>query len=313
MPHPVFHRLQQAGKLPSPVGVVLEILRLADAPDASVAELAEVVQRDPALSGRLLQAVNSAFTGVPRRVASVTRAAAMLGVVGVKTLSLGFSLVDRNRVGPCQNFDYLGYWSRCMGRAAAMMHLARRTGGIAADEAFSVGMLSRVGQIGLATAFPDSYGSTLELAQSDASEPLAKFEADLYDITHVQLTAEMLRDWTLPDIFVEAILIQDAPERDSEVAEPRVALCARLLRLADLLAEVLQRQDATSEEASAVLRAGMPFDIDPGMMQIIFDAIGSTWQSMCGVFQLESRNVLSLAEIYARAAERRRLMASARV
>lgn len=56
--------------LPSPRGVALELLRLVATESATAKDVARVVEKDPAISARILRAVNSPLAGVPQQYAA---------------------------------------------------------------------------------------------------------------------------------------------------------------------------------------------------------------------------------------------------
>lgn len=101
-----YEKIKEAGTLPSPTGVALEILRLASDENATLEAMTAVVESDPALAARMLRVANSPFAGVARRIASVSVAVRLLGMRTVKNLALGLSLVANNRSGRCTAFDY---------------------------------------------------------------------------------------------------------------------------------------------------------------------------------------------------------------
>ncbi len=84
--------LKLNAQLPSPKGVALAILEICRRDDATTADIAKVVQTDPALSGRLIRQANSVANG-GRSVASVPEAILRVGLGAVRQLALGFSLV----------------------------------------------------------------------------------------------------------------------------------------------------------------------------------------------------------------------------
>ncbi|MHB1670372.1 HDOD domain-containing protein, partial [Thiomonas sp.] len=57
----IFERLRETGRLPSPKGVSLEVARLVDAQNTTSRDLAQVIQSDPALTGKLLRLANIAI------------------------------------------------------------------------------------------------------------------------------------------------------------------------------------------------------------------------------------------------------------
>ena len=67
----VIGQIDQLPSLPSSYWALSDAIRR---PDVTAEKLAGLVEQDPALTVRLLQLVNSAYFGLPRRVASVQQA-----------------------------------------------------------------------------------------------------------------------------------------------------------------------------------------------------------------------------------------------
>ena len=87
--------------------------------DAPVSEIAKVIGADPAMSSRLLRTVNSSFYRRSHTVSTVSHAITVLGVVSVKTIVLGFSLVQNLRTQQTKGFDHLKYWRHSIYSATA--------------------------------------------------------------------------------------------------------------------------------------------------------------------------------------------------
>jgi two-component system cell cycle response regulator len=195
-------RLGRLDRLPTPGPVALKLAELAGRDDTSVAEFVRTLKSDAALTARVLKFANSAAMS-RRRVASVEDAVVWIGLGGVRRLALAFSIVECNRVGPCEAFDYALHWSRSLARAVAAEQFARRAGTIAPEDCFTVGLLSDVGSLALATVQPREYAALLrEHPWSD--ESLAAAEAERFGATHRELARGMLRDWQLPPSLVDA-------------------------------------------------------------------------------------------------------------
>lgn len=132
----------------------MQVLAALSADDVDFDAVIDAISRDPALTYRLLQAVNSAATGVGNRVASVREAAVLLGLATVRqwiTLMLVSDLADATE-------DQLAI---TMTRARACRNMAQRLG-LPADPAFTVGLLSGFAQI--TGQPPAELGKTLPLA-----------------------------------------------------------------------------------------------------------------------------------------------------
>src|SRR4051812_4146727 len=111
-------QIQKCESLPTLPAAALRVLQLTSNDQVSLTELAEMVSKDPALSVKVLRAVNSPFYGLSQKVSNVSQAVALLGMHSVKTLVLSFSLVSSLRSQKLGGFDYLSYWRRSMYAAA---------------------------------------------------------------------------------------------------------------------------------------------------------------------------------------------------
>lgn len=198
-----FDELKASGKMPSPKGVALAILRLAKKSDVTIDELANVVKTDPSLSGNIIKAANSERSFYSRPIASVQVAVQRLGMGTVKSLALGFSLIDSYRKGGCRGFDYSHYWAELLLRAIAVREIAIRTRVAPSEDIFSAALLGEIGRLALATIYPEEYARTLEESRQQAVA-LSALETRTFYINHDELTRYILRDWGLPDILVDS-------------------------------------------------------------------------------------------------------------
>lgn len=198
-----FEQLRISGELPSPRGVALAIIKLTAQPDVSLAELGRVISGDPAFVGRLIKAANGLIAMNRRSVSSANEALMILGLPAVRTMALGFSLLSNYRSGTCRSFDYNRFWSYSLALAVSMQVLTQRTRIAAADEMFSLGLLTRVGELAMATVYADDYAKVIDKAGRDQQIDLQTLEREVFAMTHTELGMAMLRDWGLPQIFVE--------------------------------------------------------------------------------------------------------------
>src|SRR5262245_14680811 len=104
-------QLKRTARLPSPPGAALQVLKLTQEQDVSLAQVADTLAADPALSVRLLKYANSALVGVSREVTTVREAVVLLGMRAVRMMALSFSLVSTDDRRSCPGFDYTRFWS----------------------------------------------------------------------------------------------------------------------------------------------------------------------------------------------------------
>src|SRR5947209_8110811 len=64
-------RIQHCPNLPSLPGVAVQVVELAQNPDADIAEIARLITKDSALSGKILRTVNSSFYARTQPIATL--------------------------------------------------------------------------------------------------------------------------------------------------------------------------------------------------------------------------------------------------
>lgn len=293
----LFTALKTKGTLPSPAGVALQIIRVADDPEASADRLAAVVGRDPATAGRLLKYANSPLAGRCRQVASLSKAIALLGVQTVKNIALGLSILNQ-KPEHCRAFDANAFASDSLARAAAIRHVLQRLKSFAPDEGFTCGLLSQVGRLGLAFCFPAEYGELLTRAARERSASLLDLERQAFQIDHDELTAEMMADWHLPNVFCDAARFQETPDQDTLPRHPRSQTLSRLINFAGIAASVLASHVVRRERLAALVLSASRLGIQPDVTAEVFDAIAWEWRQMGEVFHVKTRPARALAEFY---------------
>jgi diguanylate cyclase (GGDEF)-like protein len=197
-----FHELKVAERLPSPSGTALLIMQMVQKETTSTQQLSELVKVDPALTSRILSFANSAAFGARRPIAAVNDAVIMMGMQSVRNFALSLSLVSNNRGSHCPGFDYDTYWAQALAMAVAIAGITARERTATPEEAFTLGLLSDIGKLALATAWSDVYGECIRSAQGDS---LIQLERDRFATDHKALTLMLLLDWGLPSLFIDAL------------------------------------------------------------------------------------------------------------
>ena len=297
----VYNKIKASGALPSPTGVALRILKLTQDENVTIEAMTAAVESDPAIASRLVKLVNSPLAGTSRQIASVSRAVALLGVRTVTALALGFSLVANHRQGPCSAFDYDLFWPESLAQAVGARHLTARLGGFAPDEAFTCGLLSQIGRLAFATAYPERYAELLGTVSHENRRQLAEAENAAFDIDHHALAAEMMADWHIPQVFREAVHAQNDPDAGRLEIGSRAHLFARVLRLSGAIARLLPRSAVHRETLSTLVVQANRLGIMPNVYHEVFDAISREWREAGAIFVVGTHRGTPLAEICAQA------------
>ena len=269
-------QLRMAGQLPSPKGVALAIMEICQREDATLGDVARVVQTDPALSGRLLRLANSGGQA-SRAVASIDEAVMRLGMAAVSQLAMGFSLVDQYAQGPCQGFDYPSFWSHSLLMAVASQELGALVRVASPDELFSCGLLSQIGALAMATAYPAGYAAILQ--QQARGEALLALERECLAVDHIEFTAAILDDCGIPKALVEPVCNHEAPEKSGFVEGSRPYQITHLFFLARRMADLgLTTETERHGKLSELMRLGGKIGLDADALGEMFDRVVQHWQ-----------------------------------
>src|SRR5215510_3759711 len=130
--------------LPTIPAVLSRIITLVEGEMTNARHLVDVIERDQALTGKILRLANSAFFGQSRRVATIPRAVMLLGFSTVRNLALGVKVWDTIAPGiPAERLRAL--WAHAVMVAVGSKVLTAKLGAGDPDEAFTAGLLHDVG------------------------------------------------------------------------------------------------------------------------------------------------------------------------
>ena len=169
----------QISALPPVPGTYLALCQAISGANTSMKDLRAIIERDVGLCAKILQVVNSAFFGLPRRISSLSEAINYLGTVTIKNLAIAVEAFRGDSVRGEILPEALQRHSLLTGQLAQRFLAEDRT---RRDEAFLVGLLHDVGR--------------LMKVPASAGPP---------ELGHPLLGAYLLDLWGLPQTVVEAV------------------------------------------------------------------------------------------------------------
>ncbi len=292
-----FEELKASGNLPSPAGVAMTLFQLTQKPDVSLAEIGRIVQADPALSGKLIKYANHIKAG-SRLVASIPDALNLLGMAATRQIALGFSVLNSNRRGACKQFDYMRFWSRSLACAIIAQKICEKTRVAQPEECFIGALLSDVGSLALATLYPAAFSEILT-KQLDRKEKL-ELERSSFATDHLELTAALLRDWMLPELFSNVAFHMESPDCMPFAEKSREFRLCKIWNFAARLAEVfVSGERRTASKMPGLLVEAREFGFDQEEFAFLCDQAAASWQEWSAILDVPSRPVPSFEELMA--------------
>jgi HD-like signal output (HDOD) protein len=181
-----------------------------------LAEIAAIIERDPAMTLKVLQLVNSAYFGAARHVSTVQQAVGRLGLELLKALTLSVHAFDTLKGPPCKGFsiDALQQHSFLTARLAKQL----LSDPALSAEAFATAVLHDVGQLVLAVGATERFEQVLA-DQRASQRPLYEIEVEHLGATHGEVGAYLLGSWGLPLNMVETVAYHHVPSNASTACE----------------------------------------------------------------------------------------------
>lgn len=239
--------------LPVLPSICAELARLLETDEADARSVGRLISRDPGMSAKVLQLVNSSFFGIGRRVSNVEMAVSLLGVLRVRALVLRDQIFQAFPVpASIRHFSVERLWERSLQVAEIARGISRaeRQGEDRPDQAFTAGLLHDVGVLLLAHLHSD-YPSVPELACARTA-PMIDVEQEILGMTHAEVGGYLLSLWGLPARIVEAIALHHDPR-----PVPYDGVCAlTAVHFADAL--LAQAEKAAGAACPAVLLSPVP-------------------------------------------------------
>ena len=274
-------KIKSCATLPSLPTIAVQVLDLTQKQEVDIAEIARLISRDPALSGKILKTVNSSFYGRSKAVGTISQALVILGLQSVKTLVLGFSLVSNLTDKKSRGFHHLNYWKHSIFAATGARLIAGKVGIVQQEEAFLIALLADIGMLVLHQVLGDAYSNVLEQAQSH--EELPALEMAAFGMTHAQASGILAEQWKLPPMLSHPI----AFHHDSvKLTDPPLKKLAEVVALASQCADVFVNDSPAEAIAAARTTANAFYKTSAADADAILNEIGQKTREVASLFEI---------------------------
>ena len=204
----------QVGALPSFPSLYLEVMQAMRTEEPSIETVGNIIAKDPAMTAKMLQLVNSVASGLARKVGSPVEAVQFLGINTVRSLVLSTHIFACFEHATLKGLSISQLWKHAMrtGLLARTIMQLEQAGETEAEDANVAGVLHDMGKLMLAESLPEQFQQALALvAERGLSSEQAELE--VFGATHAGVAAYLLGLWGLPAAIVEAVAFHHIPSR----------------------------------------------------------------------------------------------------
>ena len=202
IPPEVGEFLASCTNLPSLPSVVLKIIEASKDPDIGLADVAQIIQVDPALSAKLLKVANSSMYARRREITNLRDALALLGLNASLIIALSFSLVKSLSSSADNSMNYEEFWKRSILSATIARQIGFKLKLPNLEDFFLASLLQDIGILAIDCTNPE--GLPTEFNASHLSR--VNSEQDKLGLDHSDIGAWLLKSWNLPEKLYKAVL-----------------------------------------------------------------------------------------------------------
>ncbi len=234
MPLTIAQLISGIPSLGSYAGVIREIDAVSNDPSSTIANLGDVIEKDPDLTARLLKLGNSSFFGFPNRLETVSEAISLIGIRQLQDLILVANVVDIFEGISPEQVSMESFWTHSLacGIGARCLAIARQMP--KAERFFVAGLLHDLGRLVLFSRAPEQANEIFALYKSKRML-LREAEMQVLRFDHAQIGEGLMRLWQYPPNLTQAVAWHHQPMLSGFYQQE-----SSLVHLADHLAHAMQ-------------------------------------------------------------------------
>lgn len=197
--HQLIERINTLDSLPAMPEIYQKIMATLNNPEAHIKDIGQLISKDVSLSSKILQVINSAYFGMPKKILSISEAVTYLGIDVVKSLCVTSNLFS----------SYQGLYKSGLSHKP-LMDMAIRVGNTAKhiaqlleldqrieNQSQLAGFLHNLGMVILGSVLSSDYQTILSQYQKGQGA-LIDIEQQALGTTHNMVGAYLLQLWAIP-------------------------------------------------------------------------------------------------------------------
>jgi len=185
--------------------VALKVNELARSESSTMSDFEEIIKMDPVLVTRLLRLVNSSFYGLNKKVESISRAVAFVGMKELNSLVAVEAVKDFFKEHKeIAGFSRKNLWVHSSTVAILGQMIAKRIFGQEGEDVFLAGILHDIGLIVEDQVVGDLLRNAI-VAYREGRDTLIKCEKEFIGTDHCLVGALLTEGWNLPTEILDAV------------------------------------------------------------------------------------------------------------
>ena len=249
--------------------VALKIVRMIHDRRHSMKDVGKELRQDQVISASVIRLCNSALFGIKTKVDSIDRALVLVGEKMLLQLVVSASVENffpetQQGYSLCKG----GLYQHALGTAMIAQKLARFTGRISADIAYTGGLLHDIGKVVLDQYMAPAHPLFYRRTQVEGVN-LIQVEEEAIGLSHPEVGARLAEHWSLPESLIDTIKHHHYPEQATD--NPALT---HLVYLADLLmSRFMVGQELERLNTDALAKRLKKVGLSPEQLPVLVDLI----------------------------------------
>jgi putative nucleotidyltransferase with HDIG domain len=230
--------LSKIKSFPSMPATGAKMLSMLEDPETTVDEIEDVLRHDPGLTGNVLKLANSAYFGIPAKVASTRQAVLLLGLNKLIQLVIA-SCVNAvmDKPVPGYNLPPGDLWRHSIAVSIAAEALVKDSHNVESEDIFTPALLHDIGKLILGHFVKKAQEDIDKIARSGV--PYVVAENMVLGTDHAEVGAQVLTQWSFPRKVIDAVRWHHDPDYPD-----RPAAAVDIVYLANLLCQTADEGEA---------------------------------------------------------------------
>ncbi|WP_456151874.1 HDOD domain-containing protein [Fluctibacter halophilus] len=213
---------------------VVRIRALIDDEAASMMDIAEVVQYDPALATQILKIANSALYKFPNQIDSIAKAIQVIGTNSMYDLVVGYGVAKAFGAIDTDIIDLDKFWEQSVCCALLCKYFAERRGTTESERLFVAGLLHNIGELVTVQFDPEVARKCAHF--NEQHTPLS-LQLEHLGMTYADIGAALIRLWGIPNAIATPIEHQHFSISEAQNDDDRIMQLSYVLALDNVNSE----------------------------------------------------------------------------
>jgi two-component system, cell cycle response regulator len=198
-PEQIESLLNDIGELPTLPSIATAIMEKTLEDNVSARQIAEMVEKDQALSLKVLKVANSPFYRRIKEISTIRGAVVLLGFNVLKSIVLSISVLNLFNAKGRNALDFYKFWQHSIACAVCAKAISSKVLPSSAEDAFIAGLLHDLGKV-IADQLICKKGEYQEVleAMNRAGTDIIEVENEVVGIDHASIGKYLMEKWNLP-------------------------------------------------------------------------------------------------------------------